>query len=223
MNTNRREFIKEMGALGLARWIPSKLVVQAADVSLQRLAAEKGLLFGSCLALKYFVQSAAYQQLFLAQCDIATPEVHMKWNSLSNQPGIYDFSNADKFVTFCATNRIRVRAHTLVWHDALPAWVTSAAHSGEWASHHDRPHHQGSRALCRQSVLLGRSERSAGPGQPSAGWPAQQPLAEERRQLVTSSWRSGRPLQRIPKLCWCGTRTISNCRMTTARRNVQRC
>ena len=37
-------------------------------------------IFGSCLALKYFVQSAAYQELFLAQCDIATPELHMKWN-----------------------------------------------------------------------------------------------------------------------------------------------
>jgi endo-1,4-beta-xylanase len=80
MHTNRREFINDMGALGLARWIPSKLAVQAAHVPLQRLAAEKGLLFGSCLALKYFVQSADYQQLFLSQCDIATPEVHMKWN-----------------------------------------------------------------------------------------------------------------------------------------------
>jgi endo-1,4-beta-xylanase len=111
--------------VGLARWIPSRLAVQAAFVPLQQLAAEKGMLFGSCLTLKYFVQSAAYQQLFLSQCNIATPEVNMKWNSLSSQPGIYDFSNADRFVTFCATNRMRVRAHNLVWHDALPAWVTS--------------------------------------------------------------------------------------------------
>ena len=47
----------------------------------------------------------------------------MKWNSLSNQPGVYDFENADKFVAFCAANHIKVRGHTLVWHDALPAWV----------------------------------------------------------------------------------------------------
>ncbi len=86
------------------------LLAQAAAVPLQRLAAEKGLLFGSCLALKYFVQSPAYQQLFLAQCNISTPEVHMKWNSLSSQPGVYDFSNADKFVAFCATNHLRYEA-----------------------------------------------------------------------------------------------------------------
>ena len=123
MNINRREFIKELGAMGAAGWVPGRTAVQTAAIPLQRLAAEKGLLFGSCLALKYCVQSAAYQQLFLSQCDIATPELHMKWNSLSSQPGMYNFANADKFVTFCATNRIRVRGHTLVWHDALPTWV----------------------------------------------------------------------------------------------------
>ena len=109
--------------MGAAGWVPGGTAVQTAAIPLQRLAAEKGLVFGSCLALKYCAQSAAYQQLFLSQCDIATPELHMKWNSLSSQSGIYNFINADKFVTFCATNRIRVRGHTLVWHDALPTWV----------------------------------------------------------------------------------------------------
>src|SRR6202161_2847821 len=123
MNINRREFIKELGAMGAAGWVPGGTAVQTAAIPLQRLAGEKGLLFGSCLALKYCVQSAAYQQLFLSQCDIATPELHMKWNSLSSQPGVYDFAAADKLVAFCSSAHIKVRGHTLVWHDALPAWV----------------------------------------------------------------------------------------------------
>jgi endo-1,4-beta-xylanase len=80
-------------------------------------------MFGSCLALKYCAQSAAYQQLFLWQCGIATPEVHMKWSSLSSQPGVYDFGNADRFVAFCVANHLLVRGHTLIWHEALPAWI----------------------------------------------------------------------------------------------------
>jgi endo-1,4-beta-xylanase len=120
---DRRDFIKRLGALGAVAWTLPRTKLEAATASLKQLAAEKGLLFGSCLALKYCVQSAAYQQLFLAQCDIATPELHMKWNSLSSQPGVYDFENADKLVAFCSTNRITLRGHTLVWHDALPAWV----------------------------------------------------------------------------------------------------
>jgi endo-1,4-beta-xylanase len=120
---DRRDFILQLGAVGLAGWARPPAVVEAATVPLQRLAAEKGLLFGSCLALKYCVQSAAYQQLFLEQCDLATPELHMKWSSLSSQPGVYDFANADQLVAFCAAHRIKVRGHTLVWHEALPAWV----------------------------------------------------------------------------------------------------
>jgi endo-1,4-beta-xylanase len=122
-NIDRRDFLKKLGALGVAGWTRPRSTLQTATASLKQLAAEKGLLFGSCLALKYCVQSATYRQLFLDQCNIATPELHMKWNSLSSQPGVYDFANADKFVAFCASNRIKVRGHTLVWHDALPAWV----------------------------------------------------------------------------------------------------
>lgn len=120
---DRRVFVKQLGALGLVEGVWPGPSAQAVTIPLQQLAADKGLMFGSCLALKYFVQSVPYRHLFLAQCDIATPEVHMKWNSLSSQPGVYDFSTADKFVDFCAANRIRVRGHTLVWHDALPPWV----------------------------------------------------------------------------------------------------
>jgi endo-1,4-beta-xylanase len=127
---DRRAFMKKLGALGAAGWTRSRATLQAASASLKQLAAEKGLLFGSCLALKYCVQSPAYQQLFLAQCDIATPELHMKWNSMSSQPRVYDFENADKFVAFCATNRIKVRGHTLVWHDSLPAWVAPQLTAG---------------------------------------------------------------------------------------------
>jgi endo-1,4-beta-xylanase len=120
---DRRDFIKGLGALATAGsgWSPA--IAQTMAQPLQHLAGEKGLLFGSCLALKYFAQSPAYQQLFLAQCDLATPELHMKWSSLSTQAGIYDFAAADKFVAFCTANRIKVRGHTLVWHDAVPAWV----------------------------------------------------------------------------------------------------
>ncbi len=121
--TGRRDFLKQLGALAAAGWAWPRGIAQPQAQPLQRLAQEKGLMFGSCLALKYFAQSEAYQQLFLAQCDIATPELHMKWSSLSNQHDQYDFQTADKFVAFCAAHRIKVRGHTLVWHDAVPAWV----------------------------------------------------------------------------------------------------
>jgi endo-1,4-beta-xylanase len=120
---NRRDFMKVLGASSIAGWAYADTEMHAKIVPLQQLADQKQIMFGSCLALKYFNQSPSYKNLFLSQCDIATPELHMKWDSLSRQPGEYDFSNADAFVAFCNSNRIKVRGHTLVWHDSLPAWV----------------------------------------------------------------------------------------------------
>jgi len=125
MKVDRRDFTTQLGALGLASWFKPSSAFETAAAPLRSLAANKGLLFGSCLALKYFVQSPAYEQLFVEQCDIATPELHMKWSSLSSQPGVYDFQAADNFVVFCADHHIKVRGHTLVWHDAVPGWVVS--------------------------------------------------------------------------------------------------
>jgi endo-1,4-beta-xylanase len=120
---NRRDFLTAFGATTIAGWASLKADAQIAAAPLKRLAERKGLMFGSSLALKYFGQSPAYEQLFVSQCDIATPELHMKWDSLSRQPGEYDFNNADELVAFCAGKRIKVRGHTLVWHDSIPVWV----------------------------------------------------------------------------------------------------
>jgi endo-1,4-beta-xylanase len=104
---NRRDFLTALGAMTIAEWVSLEAEAQIAASPLKRLADQKGLMFGSCLALKYFGKSPAYEQLFVSQCDIATPELHMKWDSLSRQPGEYDFNNADEFVTFCASKRIK--------------------------------------------------------------------------------------------------------------------
>jgi endo-1,4-beta-xylanase len=120
---HRRDFLHALAGLGLTQSLPA-LRAEPAATSLQALAASKGLCFGSCLALKYCTQAPQYQQLFLEQCGMATPEVHMKWDSLSNQAGVYDFSQADNFVGFCAAHHLLMRGHTLIWHQALPGWVT---------------------------------------------------------------------------------------------------
>ena len=144
---DRRDFIKKLGVLGAARWTRTQAALQAATASLKQLAQEKGLLFGSCLALKYCAQSAAYQQLFLAQCDIATPELHMKWNSLSSQPGVYDFSDADKFVAFCSSSAHQSTGAHAGLARRFAGLGDPTAYSGNWASDDDWPYPHGSWAL----------------------------------------------------------------------------
>ena len=77
MAMDRRDFMAVLGATAVVKWGSVEAIARSATAPLKQLADQKGLLFGSSLALKYFDQSPAYKQLFVSQCDIATPELHI--------------------------------------------------------------------------------------------------------------------------------------------------
>lgn len=52
-----------------------------------------------------------------------TAENVMKWSSLQPSEGTFRFDNADKIVNFAQSNGMKVRGHTLCWHQQVPDWV----------------------------------------------------------------------------------------------------
>jgi len=60
--------------------------------------------------------------------DMITPETEMKFDAVEPQPGQFDFSGADKLVTFARANHMAVRGHVLVWHQAIPAWFANGSY-----------------------------------------------------------------------------------------------
>jgi len=53
----------------------------------------------------------------------ATAENYMKWQRIHPQLNEYNWEPADKFVAFCAKNRMAIIGHCLVWHSQVPRWV----------------------------------------------------------------------------------------------------
>jgi endo-1,4-beta-xylanase len=53
-----------------------------------------------------------------------TPENAMKFGPLHPDPDRYNFADADAIIAFAKANAMQVRAHTLVWHEDLPRWLT---------------------------------------------------------------------------------------------------
>jgi endo-1,4-beta-xylanase len=51
----------------------------------------------------------------------------MKWDATEKTEGSFTFAQADAEVSFAKTNNMRVRGHTLVWHNQTPAWVFNDA------------------------------------------------------------------------------------------------
>ncbi|MDF3065193.1 MAG: cex [Polyangiaceae bacterium] len=57
------------------------------------------------------------------QFNYVTPEDEMKWDVTEPQQGTFTFAEGDAIVEFAEANGMKVKGHTLVWHNQLPSWL----------------------------------------------------------------------------------------------------
>lgn len=62
-----------------------------------------------------------------AQFNSITAENDMKFERVHPHEDVYTFAAADEIVDFAALHGMKVRGHTLVWHNQTPAWVFEGA------------------------------------------------------------------------------------------------
>jgi endo-1,4-beta-xylanase len=100
-------------------------VPDPATSTLRQLATHTGMRVGTAVDTAALANDPTYRSLVASQFDTVTPENVMKWEVVEPQQGQYDFSQADGLVAFARAHGQKVRGHTLVWHNQLPAWLTS--------------------------------------------------------------------------------------------------
>jgi endo-1,4-beta-xylanase len=88
------------------------------------IAAKNGFVFGAA-AGPVIDKDAAYRELYTAHTQIVTTDVAMKMGTIVPQPGPKRFESADRLLQFCASHRIPMRGHCLIWNDWVPQWVKS--------------------------------------------------------------------------------------------------
>ncbi len=95
--------------------------------TLKGLATARGLWIGAALDANFTVtNSARYDSLVAAEFNEVTPGNFMKWEPLNrNDRYTYRWAWPDSLVSFAASHGMRVRGHTLVWHNQLPTWLTN--------------------------------------------------------------------------------------------------
>ncbi|MFF9839415.1 endo-1,4-beta-xylanase [Streptomyces sp. NPDC013740] len=91
--------------------------------TLAELAKKHHKYFGSATDNPEFTD-AAYLKLLGSEFGQTTPGNAMKWETTEPRPGVFDFTAAEEVMTFAKHHRMKVRGHTLVWHNQLPAWLT---------------------------------------------------------------------------------------------------
>jgi endo-1,4-beta-xylanase len=101
-----------------------KMSEAAPPQGLGAIAAKNGFVFGAA-AGPVIDKDAAYRELYTTQTGIITTDIAMKMGTIAPQPGPKRFESADRLLQFCASNRIAMRGHCLIWNEWVPQWIKS--------------------------------------------------------------------------------------------------
>ena len=88
-----------------------------------------GILIGAACAVKPLLEEAPYREVLAREFNVVTAENCMKFMYLQPERGRFDFADADRIAAFAREHAMRLRGHTLVWHNQLPAWLREGTFS----------------------------------------------------------------------------------------------
>jgi endo-1,4-beta-xylanase len=127
----RRDFVAafSVGAIGGLVFPASEALkaVRAAENTLQDIAAQKGLIYGCATSQDQLTADPAFEQLVVNQCGLLVPENALNWKYVEPDPGRFDFHMGDWLANFAKDHHMKFGGGTIVWNQALPAWVSSLA------------------------------------------------------------------------------------------------
>ena len=122
---NRRRFLAAgLALLGTrAADLRSSGSLAAEAIALRKLAAEKGLIYGTTIAARQITGDRPFLDLVRQEAGLVVAENEMKWQVMNRgSPGDNDFAPADTIANFAAANGLVLRGHNLLWYHRTPSW-----------------------------------------------------------------------------------------------------
>ncbi len=108
---------------GILIWGIVCFTLSVADA--QDVAGRPEFYFGAAVSMSPFYEEPIYRQTLQNEFSVIVAENAFKWDSVRPTRTTYNFNDTDALVNFAEANNMKVRGHTLVWHNQLPAWLTS--------------------------------------------------------------------------------------------------
>ena len=92
--------------------------------TLRAAAAAQARLVGTAVQSS-LLSNGQYSAVAGREFNYLTAEYEMKWNIVEPANGVSNFAAGDAIVGYAASQGMRVKGHTLIWHGATPSWVNS--------------------------------------------------------------------------------------------------
>jgi endo-1,4-beta-xylanase len=93
--------------------------------TLRRFATDRGFYVGAAVNISPLRNSGLYRETLKREFNMLVAENVMKWEVIHPGKTDYAFADGDAIVEFARENDMQVRGHTLLWHQQLPAWLTT--------------------------------------------------------------------------------------------------
>jgi endo-1,4-beta-xylanase len=98
----------------------------SAQAQTLREAAERAhILMGAAVRPQQLLEPA-YAATLAREFNLLEPEDVMKWETIHPALETFDFAQGDRLVEFAISHQMKVRGHTLAWHQQNPKWLTEA-------------------------------------------------------------------------------------------------
>jgi endo-1,4-beta-xylanase len=125
----RRVLVAGLAALGGGMPFMTPANAGAADAAaLKKLAAEKGLLYGTTISAAQIGADHEFVGLVAQQAGLVVAENDMKWQVMNRgRPGDDDYGPADTVAAFAFENDLALRGHNLLWYHRTPTWFFDLA------------------------------------------------------------------------------------------------
>ena len=95
----------------------------AETLALRKLAADKGLLYGTTISAQQVTGDPRFVDLVLQQAGLVVAENDMKWQVMNRGGrGDDDYGPADTVAAFALENDLALRGHNLLWYHRTPNW-----------------------------------------------------------------------------------------------------
>ncbi len=114
-------------ASGISWSVPSRCHAIETE-ALRKLAAEKGLLYGTTISAAQITGDHEFVKLVLKEAAVIVAENDMKWQVMNRgAPTDDDFGPADTVAAFALENDLALRGHNLLWYYRTPEWFFDLA------------------------------------------------------------------------------------------------
>jgi endo-1,4-beta-xylanase len=105
---------------------PQPTPLPPASDTLKDAAVASGKLVGTAVQ-SALLTGATYSAVAGREFNYLTAEYEMKWDVIEPTPNASNFAPGDAIVGFALAQGMRVKGHTLIWHQQTPSWLNGLA------------------------------------------------------------------------------------------------